>query len=75
MALAARKHVLGDCGQPNKKGEAGKMKGVHKSIDSKDAHVATASLKTTKAHFNFNQSLTNKSPRLTMNKLFIVFER
>ncbi len=46
------------------------MIGVHKSTNSRDAHIASASLNIIKRHFNSYLTLTNNFPRLTIKKLF-----
>jgi hypothetical protein len=45
------------------------MESVHKLTNSKDAQLASASLKTTKRHLIFNITLTNNFPKLTIKKL------
>jgi hypothetical protein len=68
LALAARK-LLCDCGQPNQK-DGGKMREVHKSINSKFSYTATASLNTAVERFNRNQNLMDNPQMLGIKKRF-----
>jgi hypothetical protein len=69
-ALAARKlpTLAVDRQTENIDGDENMIR-VHKSTNSKDAHMASASLNTSKRHFNSNLNLTNNFPRLTIKKL------
>jgi hypothetical protein len=61
-----------DRGPPNKNIDVGEnMIRVHKSTNSKDAQMASASLNTVKRHFNFSPALINNFLRLTVKKLFV----
>jgi len=48
------------------------MTRVHKSTNSKDAQMASASLNMTYRYFNFNLVLANNFPRLTVKNIFLM---
>jgi len=56
--------------QKNDVGE--NMTRVHKSTNSKDAQMASASLNMTNGYFNVNLALTNNFPRLTVKNIFLM---